>query len=546
LFSYWVYYRNLASQATQNEPREDRQRNDRFLARLAQPNGTMSDPDQQDANPMAIPLIALTDAQRELATAHFEILRPFLQQRVPLTHLAQQHQLPLRTLSRWVQRYRAEGLAGLVRKRRADHGRHRLNPMLQQLIEGLALQNPPLSIAAIHRQVSELARQHDLQPLSYGLVHTIVKNLSPALTTLAHQGAKAYGQQYDLLYRREADAPNAIWQADHCLLDILVLREGQQPIKPWLTVILDDYSRAMPGYFLTFDAPSALNTSLALHQAIWRKDDPRWRICGIPQTLFTDCGSDFKSRHLEQVSVDLKIRLINSIPGQPRGRGRIERFFLTVQQMLLCELPGYAPPKGAVRDEPRLTLNELDSRFRAFVFDTYHERPHSETNVPPRQRWEAGGFLPQMPESLEQLDLLLLTVAKPRKVRRDGLWFQGLRYMDPTLAAYVGESVILRYDPRDVAEVRVFYAERFLCRAICQELAGASVPLRDIIKARNRHRRDLRQILREREQVVESLLAAHRGESRAAATSNCAVSPEAGAASVPEPQAPRLKRYFNE
>jgi putative transposase len=31
---------------------------------------------------------------------------------------------------------------------------------------------------------------------------------------------------------------------------------------------LDDFSRALAGYFLTFDSPSALNTSLALRQAI--------------------------------------------------------------------------------------------------------------------------------------------------------------------------------------------------------------------------------------------------------------------------------------
>jgi putative transposase len=495
---------------------------------------------------MTTPLSALTDSERELAAARFEILRPFFQQRVALTHMAHQHQLPLRTLTRWVQRYRAEGLAGLVRKRRSDYGRRRLNPTLQQLIEGLALQNPPRSVSAIHRQASDLARQHTLKPPSYGLVYAIVKDLSPALTTLAHQGAKAYAQQFDLLYRREADAPNAIWQADHCVLDILVRREGQQPVKPWLTVILDDYSRAMAGYFLTFDAPSALNTSLALRQAIWRKDEPRWGICGIPQLLYADCGSDFTSQHLEQVSMDLKMRLTHSIPGQPRGRGRIERFFLTVQQLLLCELPGYAPPQGTVRDEPRLTLHDLETRFRAFVLDLYHERPHSETNVPPRQRWEANGFLPQMPDSLEQLDLLLLTVAKPRKVRRDGLWFQGLRYMDPTLAAYVGESVILRYDPRDMAEVRVFYHDRFLCRAICQELAAATVPLREIMKARNRHRRNLRQTLRERAQVVESLLAVHRGRPGTADASESMASPEADTASAPASQSPKLKRYFNE
>ena len=170
--------------------------------------------------------------------------------------------------------------------------------------------------------------------------------------------------------------------------------------------------------------------------------------------------------------------------------------------------------KGAVRGHPELTLSDLDARFRVFMFDVYHDHPHSETNVPPQERWEAGGFLPQMPETLEQLDLLLLTVAKPRKIHRDGIRFMGHRYMDPTLAAYVGESVVLRYDPRDVAEVRVFYQDRFLCRAICQELAGATVPLRDIIKARNRQRRELRQIIQDREQMVESLLHARRGRSK--------------------------------
>jgi putative transposase len=176
----------------------------------------------------------------------------------------------------------------------------------------------------------------------------------------------------------------------------------------------------------------------------------------------------------------------------------------------------------------------LRHAFELLFLDIYHERPHSETHVPPRQRWEADGFLPQMPDSLEQLDLLLLTVAKPRKVRRDGLWFQGLRYMDPTLAAYVGEFVILRYDPRDMAEVRVFYHNRFLCRAICQELAGATVPLREIMKARNRQRRDLRQTLREREQVVESLLAAHRGHPWAAEAVESTAPPEADTAPTPK------------
>jgi putative transposase len=214
--------------------------------------------------------------------------------------------------------------------------------------------------------------------------------------------------------------------------------------------------------------------------------------------------------------------------------------------MLLCALPGYAPPQGPVRGVPQLTLNDLDARFRAFILDVYHPRPHGETQMPPQQRWEAGGFLPQMPDSLEQLDLLLLTVAKPRKVRRDGLWFLGMRYIDPTLAAYVGESVMLRYDPRDVAEVRVFYHDRFLCRAICQELAGAVVPLRDIIRARNRHCRDLRQTLRDRAQVVESLLTMHRGHPCAADASTVDETKPGEPGQISPAPTLRLKRYYND
>jgi putative transposase len=66
------------------------------------------------------------------------------------------------------------------------------------------------------------------------------------------------------------------------------------------------------------------------------------------------------------------------------------------------------------------------------------------------------------------------------------------------LAAYVGETVSLRFDPRDMAEIRVFHEDRFLCRAVCAELAGSTVPLREILRARNRRRRELRGVLRDR------------------------------------------------
>lgn len=88
--------------------------------------------------------------------------------------------------------------------------------------------------------------------------------------TLAQEGAKAYGDAYELVHRREAQSPNAVWQADHCFLDVLVKRDDGTEAKPWLSVILDDYSRALAGYYIAFEAPCAIRTALTLRQAIWQ------------------------------------------------------------------------------------------------------------------------------------------------------------------------------------------------------------------------------------------------------------------------------------
>ncbi len=258
-------------------------------------------------------------------------------------------------------------------------------------------------------------------------------------------------------------------------------------------------------------------------------------MCGIPDTFYTDHGPDFTSKHMEQVAADIGMGLVYSEAGQPRGRGKIERFFGTVNQLFLSDLPGYAPVgSGDVR--PVLTLSELDVRFRSWLVDAYHRKIHGETRQAPAERWEAGGFLPRLPDSLERLDLLLLTVPDSRRVRRDGIRFHGYRYMDATLAAYVGEDVIIRYDPRDLAEIRVYHQGAFLCRAVCPELAGETVSLKEIVSARNRRRQELKAELRDRQAAVEELLSLRRHEPP----------PEEPEPEPPRSKKPRLKRYIHE
>jgi putative transposase len=332
-------------------------------------------------------LATRSETDRNQAWQRFEVIRPFLQDGVPLSTSARQHTVSLRTARRWVELYRQGGLTALCRQPRADRGKRRgLSTILVELAEALALQTPPLSVAAIHRQVVAVATEQGEQAPSYDLVHDIVQQMDPALVTLAQQGSKTYADTFELLHRREAQAPNAIWQADHTLLDIVLKDDKGLAKKPWITIIIDDYSRAIAGYMLAFEAPSALHTALALRQAIWRKSEPLWQVCGLPAVLYTDHGSDFTSKHLEQVCADLKIRAIFSQIGKPRGRGRVERFFNTLNQRLLSRLPGYAPAGYAAKAVPTLELQALSQELQHFLLYDYHHEPHSVTGVPPHIR----------------------------------------------------------------------------------------------------------------------------------------------------------------
>lgn len=455
------------------------------------------------------PLTSYSEELRQNAMDKYQVIAPYLKHEESLSNIAEESGVPKRTLYHWVNQYQQSGLKGLIRRKRSDSGSFKVEENVQEEIKKLIFENKKNTLTSIHRKVCKICKKKNWAPPSYNQVYAIAKNLSPQLKELAHKGKKEYQNNYDLVYRRESYYPNEIWQADHTPLDILVLNEKGKPERPWLTIILDDYSRAVAGYFLSFQAPSAIQTSLVLHQAIWKKSNSDWQICGIPETFYTDHGSDFTSNHLEQIAIDLKINLIFSTVGMPRGRGKIERFFLTINQLFLQDLPGYIGNQNTLN---LLTIKELDEKLAHFIIYDYHHRVHGTTKQEPIKMWNNSGFLPHQPDSLESLDLLLLNVGKPRKVHSDGIHFQGLRYIDTNLAAYVGETVIIRYDPRDIAEIRVFYKDQYLCTAISPEISDYEVDLKEIVAARNKARKNLENQLHSGNNIAEELISSKQKE----------------------------------
>jgi Helix-turn-helix domain len=90
-----------------------------------------------------------TEDQRRAAFARFQILRPHLEEDVPLARIAEEQKLSFRTLSRWATNYHQLGLAGLCRKPRTDRDQRRMSPTLQQFTEGLVMGNLDQVVTAV-------------------------------------------------------------------------------------------------------------------------------------------------------------------------------------------------------------------------------------------------------------------------------------------------------------------------------------------------------------------------------------------------------------
>jgi putative transposase len=156
-------------------------------------------------------LSRLPETDRQVALKRFRLLKPHIEDGQALVGVAREANVPYRTAQRWVALYRRHGLAALARCRRADRGaRKSLSPLMTKVVEGLALQKPPLPITAVYRQACRIADDLSEKHPCYSVVYDVVRELPADLVMLAHEGTKAYANSFEMIHRREADGPNAI------------------------------------------------------------------------------------------------------------------------------------------------------------------------------------------------------------------------------------------------------------------------------------------------------------------------------------------------
>jgi len=151
----------------------------------------------------------------------WEVLRPHVQDGVPLARAARDAGVPLRTAQRWLAAFRAGGLAALGQQPRADAGRLRTRTELVDVIQGLALTRPRPSVATITRKTAVLAAERGWATPSYSTVREIVTAIDPHLLSLAHEGPTGFRDRYELVHRRQADrAPTTTCTANQLEQDL--------------------------------------------------------------------------------------------------------------------------------------------------------------------------------------------------------------------------------------------------------------------------------------------------------------------------------------
>lgn len=421
----------------------------------------------------------------------------------------------VRTVRRLVKEWEKEGLSALTSTTRTDKGKHRIDEDWQQFIiktykegnKGSKRITPNQVAIRVKARASELGLE--LCP-SYRTVYRILKPIiekqeqTQSVRSRGWRGSRLSVKTRDGSYL-SVEYSNHVWQCDHTRVDVLLVdQHGEILGRPWLTTVIDTYSRCIIGINLGYDAPSSQVVALALRNAILPKQYGSeynlrcdWGTYGKPEHFYTDGGKDFRSNHLNQISVQLGF--VCHLRDRPSEGGIVERPFGTFNTELFSTLPGYTGSNVQERPEEAekeaiLTLRELERLLCRYLVDRYNQSIDARMGNQTRfQRWEAGLIAAPMPPTERELDICLMKQTRRTIYRNGYLQFENLTYRGENLGSYAGKNVVLRYDPRDITTVLVYRQETnqevFLARAYAIDLETEQLSV-DEAKANSRKIRD--------------------------------------------------------
>lgn len=269
-------------------------------------------------------------------------------------------------------------------------------------------------------------------------------------------------------------------EIDHSPLKVVVGTDAGPIGQPWLTILIDYYSRLVVGFCLSFEPPSYAVLMESLRHAILPKNYlaeryPRvhgsWPCCGQPEKLVCDRGPDLTSNDLEDAAFQLGIELDFNPPRTPHFKGTVESFFDGLSDQLSSSLPGRTFRNWADRgdykpdDGPLLSYEALLEIIHLYLVDVYSLAKHPTAEVTRLEMWQESAALhsPMLPAAADDL-LVLLAKRADRTLSARGIELGGMFYTSDDLMALRADMAAhnvhvdrlsVRHNPWDLGEVWV-------------------------------------------------------------------------------------------
>ncbi|MBO9490456.1 DDE-type integrase/transposase/recombinase [Endozoicomonas sp. G2_1] len=417
--------------------------------------------------------LLLSEKDWQLAESRYKTIQPLLALESKITtkdviSVAEKSGTSRATIYRWIKRYKSSGkVSSLVRIKRIDSGKSRLNQeqelILQESIEKhyLVPERPDISVAYKSYEVDCL--NAGVTPCSYKTYSRRAKKTAPKIQTQKRFSKAIAAQQFDPKISKfpQGNYPLDVIQIDHTKPNVMLVDDKERlPIcRPWVTFAIDVYSRAIVGYYLALEAPSATTVGMCITHAISRKESwlshqgitTEWPIWGIMRVIHADNGADFRSKSLDHACFNYGIQINWRPLSRPDFGGHVERLMRTVKNDL-NNLRGttFKNPQDKLDYDSEgraiFTFSEFQKWLVTYITKYYHQRTHSDLKQSPISKFEEGLFeshndnpptgLPEFVEDERRLYLDFLPYVK-RSVQRYGISIDNIHYFHPAIAKWI-------------------------------------------------------------------------------------------------------------
>ncbi|WP_447785259.1 transposase [Stenotrophomonas bentonitica] len=361
-------------------------------------------------------------------------------------------------------------------------GSRRLAPVVESIIEkaidDIYLVREPATITSLVNYCGRLAKAAGVKPPSLKAVRERVRRREPLKVAKKRLGYhQAVAQQSPSVRGLSPTSSLEMVQIDHALIDLIVVSPlTRQPIgRPWITVAIDVLTRCVTGYYLSFDTPNQTSVALALERSCFPKQawlrglglDVSYPIFGKMRSIHWDNAKTFQAKGIKAQCGRYGIHIQERPVRSPHYGAYIERYIGTMMGAVHL-LPGTtfsnSKARGDYPSERRavMSLPDLEKWLALEVAGVYHNKPHRGLDgQTPLQAWtqawtDSSGAIVVPPIIGDARDFVIgLLPSVQRRVGREGVSVNGLKYWDPALTPFINSHIDRRvhFDQRDLTKV---------------------------------------------------------------------------------------------